>query len=246
MRKRIWALVLVFVSLAGAVRAQQAEVTISLNEQFFDVLLDAMFKNSTPPEFPIAKNSGQPSAVSGQGSAVSGQPVGLSFTENESPKIRLRDLDRAAVCDEVIRLKRENEGVKTGVRFRDGKIFAPIAFSGSYNPPFIGCVDFSGVAETNIDLEFDRQKQALVGRATVLGVNLSGAGGVGSGILAKVVQSSIDKKINPIQILQMEKVSFVLPIQNAGNLRMKAVGVRHEITNGALNVRIAYEFQKAD
>jgi hypothetical protein len=110
----------------------------------------------------------------------------------------------------------------------------------------IGCVDFSGVADTNIELEFDRQRQALVGRATVSGVNLTGTGGLGSGILARLVQSSMDKKINPIQILQLEKVSFVVPIQNAGSLRMKAVGVKHEIGNGALNVRIAYEFQKAD
>lgn len=230
---------LVLVSLVGAVRAQQAEVTISLNEQFFDALLDAMFKNSTPPEFPIAAKSRKREAERRE-LPVSG------FVEGRKAGFAAETGERTAACQEVIRLKRENEGVKTGVRFRDGKIFAPIAFSGSYNPPLIGCVDFSGVAETNIDLEFDRQKQALIGRATVLGVNLSGAGGIGSGLLAKIVQSSIDRKINPIQILQMEKVSFVLPIQNAGNLRMKAVGVRHEITNGALNVRIAYEFQKAD
>ncbi|HEX8367875.1 MAG TPA: hypothetical protein VF604_04985 [Pyrinomonadaceae bacterium] len=228
MKKRVLALAFSIISLVSAAQAQQAEVTITLNEQFFDVLLDAIFKNTTPPEFPIAKTSREP--------VVSG------FVADRSRKSEVRP----AVCSEVIRLKRENEGVRTSVRFREGKISAPIAFSGSYNPPLIGCVDFSGVAETNIDLEFDRQKQALVGRATVSGVNLSGAGGLGSGILARLVQSSIDKKINPIQILQMEKVSFVVPVQNAGSLRMKAVGVKHEITNGALNVRIAYEFQKAD
>jgi len=64
--------------------------------------------------------------------------------------------------------------------------------------------------------------------------------------VTKLVQSSIDKKINPINILPMDKVSFVVPIQNAGSLRMKAVGMRHEIINGVLNVRIAYEFQKID
>jgi len=60
------------------------------------------------------------------------------------------------------------------------------------------------------------------------------------------VQSSIDKKINPIEILQTDKLSFVVPVQNAGGaLRMKAVTVRHEIANGVLNVYIAYEFVKA-
>jgi len=239
MKKRVLALAFSIISLVSAASAQQAEVTITLNEAFFDALLDAIFKNATPPEFPISANSVQRSAFSRQ-------RIVSSFAEDRRPENMPRGFDRPAACNDVIRLKRENEGVRTSVRFREGKIFAPIAFSGSYNPPLIGCVEFSGVAETNIDLEFDRQRQALVGRATVLGVNLTGAGGVGSGILARMVQSSLDKKINPIQILQAEKVSFVVPIQNAGSLRMKAVGVRPEITNGALNVRIAYEFQKAE
>jgi hypothetical protein len=58
------------------------------------------------------------------------------------------------------------------------------------------------------------------------------------------VQSSIDRKINPIEIIKLDKVSFIVPIQNSGNLRMKAVGIRHEITNGVLNVRVAYQFLK--
>ena len=240
MKKRVLALAFSILSLVSVAKAQQqAEVTITLNEQFFDALLDAMFKNTTPPEFPIAQGA-RPSSFVLRPSMVS------SFNGQQTINKGRRTNDEGQICNEVIRLKRENEGVKTSVRFREGKISAPIAFSGSYNPPLIGCVDFSGVAETNIDLEFDRQRQALIGRATVLSVNLTGTGGIGSGILARLVQNSIDKKINPIQILPLEKVSFVVPIQNAGNLRMKAVGVKHEITSGALNVRIAYEFQKAD
>jgi hypothetical protein len=75
-------------------------------------------------------------------------------------------------------------------------------------------------------------------------VNLSGTGGVGSGLLARMVQSSIDRKINPINILQMDRVSFVVPIQNSGSLRMRAVGIRHEVSAGALNVFVLYEFDK--
>jgi hypothetical protein len=239
MKKRVLALALSIISLVSAANAQQAEVTVTLNEQFFDALLDAIFKNTTPPEFPISGASPN-SKVQSPKSLVS------SFNAERTTDDEQRTTNNEPVCNEVIRLKRENEGVKTSVRFRDGKITAPIAFSGTYNPPLIGCVEFSGVAETNIELQFDRQKQALVGRATVAGVNLTGTGGLGSGILARLVQNSIDKKINPIQILQMEKVSFLVPVQNAGSLRMKAVGVRHEITNGALHVRLAYEFQKAE
>lgn len=216
--------ILLFVSFA---KAQTAEVTIQLNEQFFDALLDAIFKNSNPPEFPIAANSPNSKFQSPK-----------SFVSNFAE-------DRKPLCNETIRLLREIDGVKTSVRLRDGTISAPIAFSGNYNPPLIGCIQFSGVAETNIVLEFDQQRQTLVGRAQVSGVNLSGTGGIGSSVLARLVQSSIDKKINPIEILPLEKVSFVVPVQNSAALRMKAVGIRHQVGNGALQVSISYQFQKA-
>ena len=161
-------------------------------------------------------------------------------SENQKPKTK----DQKPLCNESIKLLRETGGVKTSVNLRDGRIFAPIAFVGNYNPPLIGCVEFSGVAETNIVLEFDRQKQALIGRAQVTSVNLNGSGGIGGGVLARLVQSSIDQKINPIDIIKLDKVSFVVPIQNAGNLKMKAVGIRHEIGNGVLIVRVAYQFLK--
>jgi hypothetical protein len=230
MIKKISTLILFVMMLGSFANAQTAEVTIQLNEQFFDALLDALFKNSNLPEFPLSVNNPK-SEKSNSKSLVS------SFTENQKPNTN---------CNETIKLQREIDGTRTAVRFRDGRIIAPIAFTGNYNPPFIGCIDFSGVAETTIELEFDTQKQALVGRAKVLTVNLNGTGGIGSGLLARMVQSSIDKKINPIQILAMDKISFVVPIQNAGSLKMKAVGIKHEVANGVLNVRIAYEFEKGN
>jgi hypothetical protein len=236
--------IFLFVSFA---KAQTAEVTISLNEQFFDALLDAIFKNANPPEFPLALRQEEEKRRRGEEEILSlddgrFQISQIYYSENRKPKTK----DQNPACNESIRLQREVDGVLTAVRFRDGKIYAPIAFSGNYNPPLIGCVGFSGWAETNVELEFDRQKQTLVGRAKVLNVNLSGTGGVGSSLITRLVQSSIDKKINPIPILQMDRVSFTVPIQNSGALRMKAVGMRHEIADGALNVRIAYEFQKGD
>lgn len=223
------AVALTVLSMVSFAQAQQAEATITLNEQFFDALLDAIFKNNGAVEFPIADNSPKKSSKT---------PI-YGFNEQSAGS-------SGQFCNEVIRLQRERDGVRTTVKFREGRISAPIAFTGTYNPPLIGCIEFGGVAETDIVLEFDRQKQALVGRARVSNVNLTGTGGVGGGIVARLVQNSIDRKINPIQILSMDKVSFVVPIQNAGSLRMKAVGMRHEVTNGALNVRISYEFQKTE
>ena len=235
--KKFAGLILSVLMLVSFAKAQTAEVTIQLNEQFFDALLDALFKNSIPPEFPLSVNDSKfqiPDSKS--------IPAANSFAENQIANRK----PQTANCNDSIKLQREIDGTRTAVRFRDGKIYAPIAFTGNYNPPFIGCIDFAGVAETMIDLEFDTQKQALIGRAKVLNVNLSGAGGIGGGLLARTVQSSIDKKINPIQILALDKISFVVPIQNSGSLKMKANGIKHDISNGALNVHISYEFLKAD
>ena len=240
MTRKFSSLIFIILMCASLAKAQTAEVSVALNEQFFDALLDAIFKNFNAPEFPLAGNredGGTKTLASGF--QTSYQEIGGRRPKTENRKPFLKD------CSESIRLLREVDDVRTAVRFRDGKIYAPIAFSGSYNPPLIGCIDFEGWAETSIDLEYDRQNRKLVGRVRVLSVNLGGAANLASGVLSRLVQSSIDKKINPIEILQIDKLSFVVPIQNAGgSLKMKATGVRHEITNGSLNVQIAYEFQK--
>jgi len=236
--------------------AQKAEITISFNEQFFDALLDAVFQHTSPPEFPLSQNRNNrreaetQSHLNGmrrnsfvQMGSKSSLPGLIQMPSSFSASPRLGGEN--PVCNESIRLLRENNGIRTSVRFRDGKIYAPLAFSGNYNPPFIGCVPFVGFAETNIELEFDQNNKRLIARAKVLNVSLNGTGGAGGRIIARMVQGSIDKKINPLEIIRMDKLSFLIPIQNSGGLKMKAVGMRHEITTGVLNVYIAYEFSKA-
>jgi hypothetical protein len=235
MTKKILSLVLTFICCASFARAQQAGVTISLNEQFFDTLLDAMLNNSTL-EFPIAANNPKSKTESSKSA---------EFSFNKIAE-RRSSIENANRCEEKIVLRREIDGVRTAVRFRDGKIYAPIAFTGTYNPPLIGCLDFSGYAETNIELEFDRNRQTLFGRARVLNVKLGGAPNVAGNLMARLVQNSIDNKINPIEILRTDKISFVVPIQRNGSLNMKAVGVNHEIGQQVLNIRINYEFQKSN
>ena len=140
---------------------------------------------------------------------------------------------------------RESGGVRTAVRFRDGKIIAPLAFSGSYDPPLVGCVDFSGTADTAIDLQFDEFNQRLTARAKVSNVSLNGTGGLGGSLVARMVQGSIDKKINPIEVVTLDKMSFAVPIQNKPGLRMKATGIRYAVTGNTLSVFVAYEFLRA-
>ena len=222
---RILAASLAVFLLVPVGHAQTADVTVTLNEQFFDALLDSMFEHGGPPAIAIAK------ATTNEKNLKRGMSNGFAESARSGP------------CNETIRLLRETQSVRTAVRFREGKIYAPLAFSGSYNPPLIGCIDFSGYAETNIDLEFDRQAHSLIGRVRVLNVSLDGTAGIGSSVLTRMVQSSIDKRLNPIEILKAEKLSFNVPVQNS-SIRMEATAIRSEIANGALLIHIDYSFPK--
>lgn len=208
MYRKSFAAVLAVFLFVSFTAAQKAEVSVSLDEAFFDALLDSIYQNFEPPQFQLSESDG------------------------------------TAKCSESVKILREMNGVRTAVRFREGKIYVPLAFSGNYNPPLIGCLEFAGWAETNIDLEFDRAGQRLIGRVRVLNVNLNGTGGVGGSVIARLLQSSIDKKLNPIEVIQLDKLSFAIPIQNTGNLVLKVVAVRHEIVRASVNVRVTIEFRK--
>src|SRR5688572_12742045 len=157
-------LCIALLTLNTAAFAQKTEITISFSEQFFDALLDAVFLHAAPPEFSLAtKNGGeQPSALAN------------SFAP------------RAEACDQTIKLLRDSAGKRTSVRFREGRITAPIAFSGNYNTPLIGCLPFVGVAETVVGLEFDVAGQRLIARAKVKDVSLNGTGGIGGILIARM------------------------------------------------------------
>ncbi|HSI88834.1 MAG TPA: hypothetical protein VK918_07240 [Pyrinomonadaceae bacterium] len=224
MKTRIFALFLLLAISIGTADAQRAEVTLTLNEHFFDTVIGSLLESGPPPEFSIG--------------ALNGTSDGPEFINAKYASTT------SAVCPDSIRLQRQVEGVNTAVRFREGKIWAPLAFTGNYNPPLVGCVAFSGWAQTNIDLVFDEANQRLTAYARVSNVSMAGTGGVGSAVIARMVQSSIDRKINPIEIFKLDKLSFQLPVQNSGELRMRAVGIRHEIAEGALRIHVAYEFTR--
>jgi hypothetical protein len=229
-------LILSILFLPSGAFAQKTEITISFSEQFFDALLDAVFQYAPPPEFSLATVGPDERNERNAAGGVSANGVASPFASPTYAEPK---------CNESIKLLRDNDGIRTSVRFREGRITAPLAFTGQYNPPLIGCVPFGGWAQAVIDLEFDAAGQRLIARVRAEKVSLSGTGGIGSGLIARMVQGSIDKKINPIEIIQTDKVSFLLPIQNSSGVRMKAIGFRHDLINGQLNVRIAYEFEKA-
>lgn len=214
-------LTLIAIAFVIPAQAQKATVSIGLDEPFFDALLDAVFQNFGPPEFAVA-------------TIEAGKP----------PNPTVQSFGPTAPCSQTVKILREMNGVRTAVKFRDSRIVVPIAFSGNYSAPFIGCVEFAGIADATLDLEFDARTQRLIGRARVLNVNLNGTGGVGGTIVARMIQTSIDRKLNPIEILSLEKLSFAVPIRDSGDLRLRAVGARPVMGSGVIHVNIDYVFSK--
>lgn len=237
MCKQFLASALAVALLSVSASAQWAEGTLSLNEAFFDTLLDSVFQNFDALEFPIAETKPDHRGVESRSHMGNGFAAAPFST---SPRRHAQNVP----CKESVRILREMNGVRTSVRFRDGKILVPLAFSGNYSPPFIGCVEMAGWAETNIELEFDRAGRRLIGRARVLNVNLNGTGGVGGTLIARLIQRSIDKKLNPIELIHLDKLSGAVPMPNGGDLRMKAISARAEVANEMLKIHVTYQFVK--
>lgn len=203
------------------------EVTVRLNETFLNSFLDAVFTNLDTPKFELAKKPKK-------------QLVAVDY------KAASQNAQNKA-CDESIVLLRESDNVKTSIRFVNGKILAPLAFAGTYNFPFVGCSNFRGVAEADLNLLYDNAQQTLFGRVKVSKVDLKGVPGVASGLVARLVQSSIDSRVNPIEILRAEQVSAIVPVRYAnGSIKLRAVDMKPEISNDAVNVRVVFEFAKAN
>jgi hypothetical protein len=213
---------------ARTVSAQPAaEATITLNEQFLNSLLDAMFTRLREPEFPLSI---------AQDAAEDNRETVLAA---HAP------LKSADGCASVIVLERERDGVKTAIHFEDGRIIAPLAFSGTYDAG-LGCLSFSGWARALVTLEFDRERQALVARVRVEQVQLTGIPSLANGVVVSLVQGSIDKRFNPYELLKAEQLSPTVPIKAAGGaLRLRAREMRPELISGALRIHIIYDFERA-
>jgi hypothetical protein len=188
--------------------------TITLDEQFFNAFLEAVYKDLKPPSVSLA--------------------------------ITAADKKRSAnnqTCPDALVLERENSGVKTAVRFEQGKVVAPLAFSGTYDAPLVGCLQLTGWADARLNLTFDKARQALTAHAEVLEIHLNNVPSVTSGPLVKIVQSAIDKAINPIEVLRLDQLGLRVPIASSGGaLRLRAKEVNPEIVPGVLHLHIKYEF----
>ncbi len=141
--------------------------------------------------------------------------------------------ESAQTCPSVITLQREHGNVKTAVKLEQGRMVAPLAFTGSYNSTLLGCLEFRGWAQTEWSLEFDRSAQTLQARIKVTDIHLENIPALAQGSLMQLVQSAIDSRINPLKILRPEQLSSVVPIAPAGgSLRLRAREVKPEIVPG--------------
>ena len=208
-----------------------AEATITLNEQFMNSLLDAVFTNLRPPSFPLSLTDADPKQTKTQ-------PETTDALASSKP---------VSQCASQVVLEREIGGVKTAVRFGNGRIVAPLAFTGTYNTGLLGCLRFQGWADTVINLEFNRERQTLNARVSVVDIHLQGVPQLANSVVVNMVQNAIDQRINPIEILQAAQLTTRLPISAAGGaLRLRAKELRPEVIPGAVRLHIIYEFVRAD
>lgn len=198
---------------------------VVLDEKFFDTVLATIFRDMDAPSFPLQLTKNLEDGLSNDGRA----PVVLTNFQNG--------------CPSAVTLLQEGSNIKTGVRIENGKVMAPLAFSGSYNAPFIGCVKFTGWAQANLVLRFDEAQQAVYGQLNVEGVNLDGAPPVVGSVVTGLVQGAINQRVNPIQILQAHQLRLSVPVKASdGTLNAQVKDVRAQITNGSLALHITYQF----
>ena len=196
-------------------------VIVSLSDSFLNEMLGTIFRDLGPPSFKLAGNSA---------ATESGGVERVAFQGG---------------CTNTMTLATDANNVKTAVNFTDGKISAPLVFSGNYN--LLGnCTQFKGWAQTTIQLSFDQPNQTLYGRLNVEGVDLEGVNPFANNFVTVFVRSAIDGKVNPIQFLRPQQLQLLIPVQASnGSVKAQVKDVRSEVQNGALRLHITYEFSGA-
>jgi len=194
-----------------AANGPAAEATVTVNDQFLNAFLTAMFDNLNEPTMPLTVGGAQSSAQ----------------------------------CASEIRLKRENGSTRTRVQLENGKIVGTLAFAGAYNQSLMGCIEFTGSALTDVTLSYDATRRAVLARFVVREIHLNNTPAMLNGPLLAMVQGTIDRRYNPVEVVTLDKLSTRLEIQPAGGaLQLRAKEVRPEITPTSITLHIFYEFVK--
>lgn len=192
-------------------------VVVSVSDSFIDQLLGTVFQDLGSPSFHLAGVNSE------SGSTI----TRVAFQGG---------------CTNTVTLASEGSNIKTDVQFADGKIQAPLAFSGSYN--FVGnCLQFKGWAQTSIQLRFDQEKQTVYGQVDVEGVNLEGVNPIANNFVTVFVRNAIDERVNPLELVRAQQLQLMIPVKASnGTVKAHVKDVRAEIGNGSLKMHISYEF----
>jgi hypothetical protein len=189
-------------------------VVIAMEQSFIDAVMAATFSGLGTPTFQLGQTHGEQ---------------------------RIEQALFQSGCTNTITLLPEGSGVKTGVQFRNGSVYAPMAFTGSYN--LAGCMQFKGWAQTQIKLRFDQEKQTVYGHVDVEGVNLEGVNPIANNFITVFVQSAINQRVNPLVLVTEQQLSLMIPVKASnGAVRARAKDVRAEILDGSLKLYLIYEF----
>lgn len=193
---------------------------IVLKQDFFNNVLGTIFRDMNAPAFPL--NIGE--------------------FQSDNPNAVRYGLLQQNTCEGKITLQPEGSGVKSGLKFENDKILAPLAFSGSASV-FGQCINFTGWAQADMALRFDKDQQNVLGTINVETVNLDGVAPFVSGFVTPLVQGTLNQRVNPIQILQGKQIALNVPIAaTGGNLQAKVSDVRAEVKDNALNLYVIYDF----
>ena len=195
---------------------QPGAVVIALEQSFIDSILATTFSGLGTPTFQL----------------------GQSRNGDE----RIEQALFQGGCANSITLLPEGSGVKTGVQFRSGNVYAPMAFTGSYNLAG-SCMQFKGWAQNKIRLPFDQEKQTVYGYVDVEGVNLEGVNPIANNFVTVFVQGAINQKVNPLILVSEPQLSLQIPVKASnGAVKARAKDVRAEVLEGSLKLYLTYEF----
>ncbi|MBA3440436.1 MAG: hypothetical protein H0T92_11260 [Pyrinomonadaceae bacterium] len=204
----------------AASTTETGTAVLTLDETFFNTLLGTIFRDLGDITFQLAKVE----------TDSEGTEAGASFVRTQG------------ACPSRVVLAQEASGVRTGVRFVDNRIIAPLAFSGSYALPIGPCINFRGTGQANIQLAFDPAKQNLYGQINVEGLNLENMSPAFSGLVALFVKRAIDERVNPLEVLRGSQLTLAVPVQASnGTLRAQVKDVRAEVTD-VLRLHVIYDF----
>ena len=203
---------------AGGVPPGTAQIV--LRQQFFNEVLTTIFRDMNAPSFPLN--------VSGQSASQNPNAMKYGLQANN--------------CEGKITLLPEGSGVQSALRLENDKIIAPLAFQGSASV-FGNCIQFNGWAQATMQLRYEQERQTVFGYLNIETVNIDGLAPFVSSFVTPIVQTTLNQRVNPIQILSGQQIALSLPIAaTQGTLQAKVSDVRAEVKDNALNLYVIYNF----